>query len=160
MRVDFHAETLRLFFSRGAEESEGHPTETANVCRDRLLNQARPAQVRILEQYGEARHGEAHLVPQCVCGSNLVHVSYEERLRRCLILRIPGIQNDNPQFEDTVASLLASNKPCFHCDLCGEYRRSGSVWTCENDNNTILHTNAYDVCEECFARYVYSKSGR
>lgn len=171
VRVDFHAEDLSLSFSKDTEDSDEHPAEPANVRRSRLLEQARPAQVRILEQYGgvrpflrladepdpetfEERVAEAALdPPQCVCGSSLIYVSYEERLRRCLLLRWPSVQSGTPQFENLLNNVLQSNDPCFYCDLCGEYWRSGRVWTCENGNNTILHTNAYDVCEICFARY-------
>merc|ERR1719465_38432 len=71
----------------------------------------------------------------------------------CLLLRWPSVQSGTPQFENLLNNFLQSNDPCFYCDLCGEYWRSGRVWTCENGNNTILHTNAYDVCEICFAQY-------
>lgn len=88
----------------------------------------------------------------CVCGAKLGHVSYRERLVRCLRMRTPPSLSF-ADFEATVERVLERREPCYFCDLCGESRAEGGVWTCENGNNTILHANAYDVCEKCFALY-------
>lgn len=90
--------------------------------------------------------------PPCVCGARLGRVSYRERLVRCLRMRMPATLS-MPDFEALVDRVLERREPCYFCDLCGESRAEGGVWTCENGNNTILHANAYDVCEKCFARH-------
>lgn len=151
---------------------------------DRLVQQARPAQQRLLRSYGAAHpelreaavaaaaarssaveaQGERRLEelcaaaasrapPPCVCGGCLGRVTYRERLVRCLRMRMPSVHLGMPEFDRFVDELIARGEPCYFCDVCGESKAAGAVWTCENGNNTVLHANAYDVCEKCFALY-------
>lgn len=159
-----------------------------------MVEQARPAQIHLLQQMGEMNPelraaavealrclracnkgreivqsqlaaaeqlledvsgaaARAPKQPPCVCGSRLMHVSYRERLVRYVVMRFPHQTASHPQLDDLVDRNLERGEPCYFCDLCGDSKAQGGVWTCENGNNTVLHANAYDVCENCFALY-------
>jgi len=182
VRVDFDAESGSLLFSR-VEESSIDPAADPEVAyrsaRDRLIEQARPAQVRILQQYGVAhplspltrtlgidevtlavRCEQTRLelglaAPNCVCGGFLERVSRRERAGRICQWQVPQCPpRGSFEFERVVDLILARLGSPASCDLCGEPIES-AVWTCENGDDTILHTNAYDVCDGCFIRYCY-----
>jgi len=155
--------------------------------RDRLIQQARPAQVQILQRYGSARPSLQRAVaecdgavakaprlaqdalevalaeqcalaalapPKCVCGGLLERLSNDERVRRVFRRHLPHVEDGTPQFELFVARLLDEGISVCSCDLCfTEIKPPGKVWTCENGSRTILHANAYDVCEACFLRH-------
>jgi hypothetical protein len=99
-------------------------------------------------------HGDCKsLVPHCVCGAPLEHVSQRARIIRMLEDTDPGWRSRvtgpvDTFFERLVASALVS------CDLCDEdVTQSAAVWTCKNGPHTVLHPAAYDVCERCFEKY-------
>lgn len=173
---------------------------------ERLVEQARPAQIRLLRQVGDAdpglrsaaagavkaretlalsavaewssggearrrelrgeqvrvegllnsvsgRAAEAPKQPACVCGNQLAHVSYRERVRRYMRMRLPSLAAGSSELDRQVDAHLERGEACYYCDICGESRAEGGVWTCESGNSTVLHANAYDVCEFCFAVY-------
>jgi len=89
--------------------------------------------------------------PPCVCGARLIHVSYRERLARYMTMRLPNLAGAPEELERVVEMSLMHDESCYYCDICGGSQADGGVWTCENGNHTVLHANAYDVCERCFA---------
>jgi len=196
VRIDYDADAGRLLFSREqveerplpevAEHFRGSEPGVPRVmsperrerkrARLRLIEQARPAQIRILKEFGLAnnpafyaqcddleRFAEVACLerPRCVCGGQLEHVSYRERVGRvCLrqMSRCPAV--GSVEFEQLLDCILATrdaDKSCCSCDLCG---RSIQVacWTCANGSNTILHASAYDVCADCFALHCFGVS--
>lgn len=89
------------------------------------------------------------VLPRCICGSSLHHVSVQERVRAFVTEEAPV-----PPPHHFVDRLLA-NPPIF-CDICDRrLSASSGVWTCENGGRTVLHAAAYDVCEACFAFHVH-----
>jgi len=226
VRVDFDAESARLLFSPQPQEEEedemeegdypmddgggereemqddhaahrsGHRRALRN--RNRLIEQARPAQVRILERYGLAyplppRRQEEQVPPQpqeqrelpsvaasgtaaawsaeaaaaaveastapppqCVCGGVLERVSSHERARRLCVRLVPQCPPGSPYFERIVEHINSRGQSFIHCDLCRQaVPCSHAVWTCTSGNSTILHANAYDVCDPCFVRHAH-----
>jgi len=88
-------------------------------------------------------------LPRCVCGSQLHHVTVEERVRAFVTEEAPV-----PPPHHFVERLLAS--PPIFCDICDRrLSPTTGVWTCENGGRTVLHAAAYDVCEACFAFHVH-----
>lgn len=175
VRVDFDAESRRMVFSREQEEiPEDGWARHAQTAQDRRTAQARPAQISILQQYG-AEHDAlwyagvgkidpvkaiSHLAttvsaPKCVCGCSLKYMSLNERVRDFYQRILPEhISRDSLQFESIIRNHRSN---AITCDLCSDFvPTTASVWTCENRENTILHTNSYDVCDGCFARYIRS----
>eukprot|EP00747_Dinoflagellata_sp_TGD_P222784 gnl/TRDRNA2_/TRDRNA2_94469_c0_seq1.p1 gnl/TRDRNA2_/TRDRNA2_94469_c0~~gnl/TRDRNA2_/TRDRNA2_94469_c0_seq1.p1 ORF type:complete len:335 (+),score=55.68 gnl/TRDRNA2_/TRDRNA2_94469_c0_seq1:67-1071(+) len=188
IRVDYDADTGRLLFSQARlqdrsedksgeimqeedEEAEddglSRVQETFSQMRNRLIEQAWPAQIRILKQYGElqrisaAEGGSASStapMPKCVCGGFLEKVSCKERIRRFCVVRLPQLPPGSEAFERAVEAIAASGRATYFCDLCSEsIRPLGEVWTCENADRTILHSNAYDICEACFAKHAFGE---
>ncbi|CAE8595194.1 unnamed protein product [Polarella glacialis] len=208
VRVDYDAETGCLVFSREvprdeqADEEdaglEGEPIRrnrmrrmmtshsTALEDRRRISAQTRPAQLRLLREFGAANplpQPEASIEsgiqapamtfqaaaaiaacaaavrPQCVCRSQLERVSGLERTKRLCQRHLP-YPPDHPEFERILSSFMERPNESLpvQCDLCGESLAFGTpgIWTCERGNSTILHASAYDVCESCLVRYAYN----
>merc|ERR1712154_172541 len=149
-------------------------------ARNRLIDQARPAQIRILHSFGasntqllqSSRSSEEEVsqfagrlvqdgqasAPLCVCGSALERVTSHERARRTIQRLAPWCPLDSQEFTRLVQHITGS-EAFISCDLCrSSVPPTSDVWTCANGNRTILHANAYDVCENCFARYVLASS--
>eukprot|EP00929_Paragymnodinium_shiwhaense_P107419 TRINITY_DN73511_c0_g1_i2.p1 TRINITY_DN73511_c0_g1~~TRINITY_DN73511_c0_g1_i2.p1 ORF type:complete len:293 (+),score=41.56 TRINITY_DN73511_c0_g1_i2:45-881(+) len=161
MFVNFNAASGRLMF----EKSDGTPDPK---MRDRLYEQARPRQVRLLQQHGEQHlaapgglGGASQVGPSCVCGSRLVSCSTRDRLI-CLLLQIgPGelaaaAEKVTPRVEARLEAIMERDKMPMLCDICDKEFKPGSrTWTCENGHKTILHGLAYDVCEACFMKHVH-----
>jgi len=199
--VDFDSEALlgvgRLLFSREApvDLTDSAACEEARQQRQRetLLEQARPAQRRLLQQYGRERgahlqsaallaradadalsspggHAQSReeagkriaeaicafeVAPRCVCGDVFRRVSLRERAGRICQRSVPRCPPPGTQeFERVVDFILTTYGPPSSCDLCGE-QMDDFVWTCESGHDTILHTNAYDVCDTCLVRHTY-----
>lgn len=94
-------------------------------------------------------------VPKCVCGSSLQRLTGADRAIRALERHCPGIAPGSAQFQMVFNSLTANGDAGIVCDLCDTHcALKDMVWTCENGNDTILHANAYDVCDLCFVRHV------
>lgn len=90
--------------------------------------------------------------PQCVCGELLERVSARERAQRWCSMCRPDVLPGSEAFERLLESVERSG--ASFCDVCGEKVEPGfDHWTCRNGNKTIIHTNAYDVCDGCFVRY-------
>merc|ERR1712039_762594 len=79
-------------------------------------------------------------------------VSSRERARRWCQMQEPGVTPQSPLYEQLLESIMAQG--ASYCDLCyGEVLPGSAVWTCSNGNRTILHANAFDVCDSCFVRF-------
>lgn len=196
VRADFDAERCQLRFSRDdvavglgncglqrdgpAPELQATTSFRALQARRRLVEQAQPAQIRLLRDYGLAHPlSEQHTAPlqlvascaqacaagnrpwpRCVCGSQLERVDGRERMRQVLRRQFPMLPEGLPDFERLLANAYqdACAFRCMaECDLCGtRVPPEQCVWTCSNGDSTILHTNAYDVCDSCFARHGYN----
>lgn len=163
VRADYDAATFRLKFSRVDEEDavvacmdhdldedvEDQPAQSAPLVeRERLRAQALPAQRELLRRYGRGRCRNGATVP-CVCGDSLVLVTGLQRLRYfCQRLRSTS---SGAQLDWLVERVSASGESVCSCDLCGaSLPPNSAVWTCLNGNQTIVHANAYDICEGCF----------
>jgi len=146
VHVDFDADEGRLVFS---PDQARDSRRSATI--DRLIEQARPAQVKILQQFGKSR---GHAVPKCVCGSHLQQVSGRERFIRHY--ESLGIKRDSPVAQARLEALVDSDS--LTCDVCDVECKVGewpwTVWTCENGYRTIMHSTAYDVCDRCFQFHV------
>uniref|UniRef100_A0A7S2GV45 RING-type domain-containing protein n=1 Tax=Alexandrium andersonii TaxID=327968 RepID=A0A7S2GV45_9DINO len=187
VRVDFDADTGRLIFSKDSEPEL--PPGARECALSRLGEQARPAQERLLRQYGDSLPAdfkrtreslramsdmkdeagalrvrscaesfasrcmeEAPEPPQCVCGQRLERISCSERAVRYCQMLVPHVSPGTEAF-DRVLQKVAATGPAY-CDLCQEgIPPGGAVWTCELGNRTILHANAFDICDSCFARH-------
>jgi len=187
VRVDFDADTGRLLFSKDREPEL--PPGARECALSRLGEQARPAQERLLRQYGESlpadfkrtrdaikaiantgdeaatTRGRASAVKfasrcmeeaptpaKCVCGKRLERISCSERAVRYCQMLVPHVAPGTEAF-DRVLQKVAATGPAY-CDLCQEgISAGGAVWTCEIGNRTILHANAFDICDPCFARH-------
>lgn len=191
VRVDFNADTGRLLFSKDTEPEL--PPGARECALSRLGEQARPAQEKLLRQFGESLPAdfknmresikallnprdeavsleaverghenaeafaariseEAPKQPRCVCGKRLERISCAERAVRYCQMLVPHVAPGTEAF-DRVLQKVASTGPAY-CDLCQEgIAPGGAVWTCEDGNRTILHANAFDICDHCFARH-------
>lgn len=152
LRVDFDPEARSLVFSREAECST--PLED---WRGRLYKKAKPVQIQLLQDMGKAITAAPSAAPQCVeprcvCGAMLERVDRRARILRMLEDTEPAWRSRVVAADRLVKSLSCSS--LITCDLCDEVAtRTGYVWTCKNGPHTVLHPAAYDVCEQCFARY-------
>lgn len=104
---------------------------------------------------GNAFVASSREAPKCVCGSYLKRVSGRERA--CMCLR--GLSPDSPHFEEAFSRVTMGNSSGCFCDLCTDnVPLSCHVWTCENENSTVLHATSYDVCDGCFFRFTCGAS--
>merc|ERR1712083_145155 len=79
-------------------------------------------------------------------------VSALERAERWCLMCEPNVRPGTEAFERLRASVAQSGSS--FCDLCSESISPGSEhWTCPNGNKTIMHTNAFDMCDICFVRH-------
>lgn len=111
---------------------------------------------RLAHVLGSAFVTASREAPKCVCGSFLKRVSGRERA--CMCLR--GLSPGSPGFEEAFNRVtMGDSSGCF-CDLCTEnVPLSSYVWTCENENSTVLHATSYDVCDGCFLRFTCGAAG-
>lgn len=86
--------------------------------------------------------------PMCMCGASLERVSGRERAFRWCRMVAPHVQSGSPAFEELLKSARS------YCDLCDEtIDVCEDLWTCQNGDQTILHANAFDICDTCFSSY-------
>jgi len=179
IHVDYDAEKLQLIFGKADRQEVPHQRSAQHLFQHqhRLAAQAMPAQIRFLQEFGEqlpvdiretslcvssgssdavsslgARCAEAASTgPSCVCGVMLERVSGLERARRWCTMNAPHVAVDSITFNHIVEEMLSQS--ASYCDLCDEHLPpGGAVWTCQNGNRTILHANAFDVCDLCLVR--------
>jgi len=176
--IDFVAETGSLVFSKQEKgTSQRH-------WRSRLYGKAKPVQIRLLKNYGSAVQYDAvvpkectedHSLmctskspeaesqfankPLCVCGASLERVSSKARIMRMLEYIEADWRSRVSEADQLVDSLVRSS--LITCDLCDRVAtRTGSLWTCVNGPHTVLHPEAYEVCESCFSKYAGASSQR
>lgn len=180
VQVDFDAERNCLLFSRqvqDVEEREGSMSAfwarstRANHTRERIIEQVRPAQIRNLQRFGakQALLGTKvlalapQLAPKCVCGGSFFKQSVLDRARKYLRRSIPedhDVLGRPLMFETFVRQNLDAGRVTFTCDVCGKFLETdGMVWTCENDDRTILHSTTYDICGDCVDRVTSDRDG-
>lgn len=171
VQVDFEAETGRLVFTRTLRATSVGET-------DWIHQQARPAQIRILADYG-AEHrladpvastwkwakasmsslfgGEGIPPPKCICRGSLIKLTgLDCYLRYCQRLQ-PDLSPDSREFERFAMRILhaaeESEARRITCDMCSGGiwpTEVQSAWWCENGNGTILHSRGYYICNYCF----------
>jgi hypothetical protein len=126
-----------------ADESESQAAEHSSRSSSPPSSSASSSDINEEEQI---------MMPRCICGSSLRHISVPDRVRAFVNEDVA-----TPAPPSMVERLLAS--PPIFCDICD--RRLGPsnwVWTCENGRRTVLHAAAYDVCEACFEFHVHGDS--
>lgn len=138
VRVDLEPGDSPQCVMRFSREARDPDTIFRDYEHQRLAEQAKPVQVKLLHSFGERIGGDgptdAALLdkgPPCVCGNWLKGVKLSTRLM---------------QRTEQAYSII--------CDLCEHTIRSGSTWTCQNGYGTVVHPASYDVCDMCLARYV------
>jgi len=161
--------------------------EQLRMHQHRLAQQAKPVQLRLLREYGASSSSALELqqsgfgwedaaeisaedafeisarcaknvqvAPRCVCGMVLELVSGRERAIRCCRMMWPDVPQGSTLFE----SLVSKSEPYAYCDLCTQsVPHRSAVWTCQNDNRTILHANAFDICLQCFVSFAFGARG-
>jgi hypothetical protein len=109
----------------------------------------RPDSPDILELGGGSTNS---LCLRCVCGGNMKRLSGRARCRQ-LISGI-GQQLEPQQLEFWLDQLMRAGSRMVVCDLCDEHLSPDApVYTCGNEDSTILHPTTYDCCESCYVRY-------
>lgn len=180
LRVDFDADQCCLVFSAIPAEERAEPIgrRYENLVRyqDRLAVQARPVQLRLLRECGAALpshlrrpalHGDSELsdvaelsarcaaleaAPRCVCGMTIRRVSGRERASRFFRMHNPDIPHDSAECERFLEQ--ADQLNLAYCDICNaSVPPNTPVWICQQENRTILHANAFDICDACFVQY-------
>jgi len=180
-RTDFDPDSGCLVFSREREPVatvEDLPPEVARQARQRnalaivsrLVQQTRPFQIKQLANYGSAhpiiQQSSCELdgvtlaaqcmasgldAPLCVCGGPLERISMWERTRRLIVTRGGSA---GPQLERLVEDAISKGQLLFECDICSKrISLTSAAWTCGNGSSTILHANAWDICDECFIKH-------
>lgn len=166
IRVDFDPHCQWLKFTKQESSEQDHE------MRQRLQEQTKPFQIRLLEQFGSSMSGcdpscddtTQSLGPFCVCGCRLVCITVRERVLG-FVAECLGVARADAEKHDRVTELTAKFLNGFHevpitCDICqslsGPKRldADGRVWTCQGGNTTLLHGRSYDVCEACYERHV------
>jgi len=95
---------------------------------------------------------EAVIPPQCICGMQFERVSSRERAVRWCQMNRPDLSPESQMYKDTLETLLEQSSS--YCDLCDQSIPPGAdLWTCKNGNSTILHSNAFDVCDRCLVSH-------
>merc|ERR1712007_230037 len=57
-----------------------------------------------------------------------------------------------------VLQQITRNGIVANCDLCSKPMTfTSGMWTCRNDDLTILHATSWDVCDRCFAMVACSR---
>lgn len=175
VQVDFDAERGLIFSC---------PDESDQFDPNKLYRQAQDAQCLLLRQYGadsralqclgavyEGAHSAKRQSPSCVCGGKLRRVGLHERLELLLERLLPTNVDEvsRQRCLDNMASSVEVGVSPIRCDLCwchvgsvtgGRPRgqSASGMWTCTNFEQTILHSAAYDICDECFNAEVHGSA--
>lgn len=174
VQVDFDAERSCLVFSRQVQDVEEELDDSrskhwalctrARRTREKIIEQVRPAQIRNLQAFGakqallgtESLALEPQPVPKCVCGSSFFKQSVLDRARNYMRRSVPEghpVMQRPLMLETFVRQNLDAGRVSFTCDVCSKVLEpDGMLWTCENDDRTILHSTTYDICSDCFNR--------
>jgi len=193
VRVDFDAESCQLVFSPAQEmddasssddnpdddddddNTEDEDDQFGNVgklerrkrrARRRLIRQACPAQIKLIQQHGasilaqtnggvkETTQQAVAAIP-CVCGGTIERISVRERIFRFVHRRLPALCPTSEDLDSVIRYFMRQEQPFASCDICGADvdTSSHTIWTCTAGSCTVLHSNAYDVCEGCVSRY-------
>lgn len=177
VRADFDPMKESLVFTRDADmrlSGDACQSRVASHQRD-LAAKALPVQIRLLRRFGQAlphhllvspsesakldpsTHAELCATavserPLCICGSFLHRLSAEQRAHLWCRMRAPDLNPDSPQFAQLLLS--AQSTGSSYCDLCDTCTPPhSSVWTCSNGDRTIMHANAFDICDACFVKH-------
>jgi hypothetical protein len=187
VQVDYSVEIEGLVFSLGTSETNGACTarsffstmQSLALHQQRLAEQARPAQLKLLRRFGDSLpeelqaeklvggesadsidfHGlanrfaeEAATSPDCICGMQFERVSSHERAVRWCQMNLPDLSPGSQVYQELLRMLSAQSSS--YCDLCNESIPAGAdLWTCQNGNSTILHSNAFDFCDRCLVSH-------
>lgn len=184
VRVDFDAEKGRLVFQRETDEDVlgGDPRAVHETTLTRLLNQARPAQIKTLVAYGETQLRPILESPHAVLeeftvGDLKEHISKlggdssscieKQDLVTCLLAAAGGPEN-LALYLASVDSVVTEAPKCncggalkrkfysrgtsYICDICN-HRIVAQAWGCEKGTLTIFHATEYDVCDKCFLKH-------
>lgn len=143
VRVDFDHQQRKLTFSKLP------PGELDMGMRNRLYDQARPLQVRLLREFDQSRG------PECVCGSRLLQQSFHKRVWAYVAWKFETdlqTAEGHSHCQAYAEQLLAGSRNVpIYCDSCDKpMEADANVWTCEQASETLLHGLAYDVCTSCF----------
>eukprot|EP00931_Biecheleriopsis_adriatica_P014481 TRINITY_DN11630_c0_g1_i3.p1 TRINITY_DN11630_c0_g1~~TRINITY_DN11630_c0_g1_i3.p1 ORF type:complete len:246 (-),score=45.37 TRINITY_DN11630_c0_g1_i3:83-820(-) len=172
VRVDFDPEKGALAFTLESRQAASICVQTdvmslehLRIYQQRLTNQAKPVQLRLLQEHFSAlpealqqqsdaaamaaQPDQVHAQPKCVCGWSLEWVSSHERARRFCQMVSPQLEPGSLSFEHLLAEL--SRDGCSYCDLCDSHIGPDTfLLTCKNGNRSLIHSNAFDICAECF----------
>lgn len=168
MQVEFNPSSGQLTFSRSSSGlgagATGSEARFGRDWRRRLYEQAKPLQIRLLQEHGASVSAAGAAVPiidavaaseaaperpKCVCGSRLAHTSVRDRVMMFIREEAPV-----PVTRGEMQQLVA--RPPIMCDICSrQVSASDSLWTCENGRRTVLHAVAYDVCHSCFSYHAF-----
>lgn len=181
VRVDFDPSKERLVFTRD-DETNLESRCSSSACQMRIANhqkrlamQAQPVLIQHLRRFGQAlpphllvshsddtelepsTHAEICAIaasgfPRCICGASLQRLSAEQRASLWCRQRVPELRTDSPRFAQLL--LRAQDVGISYCDMCDASTPPGrSVWTCSNGDRTIMHANAFDICDACFVKH-------
>mmetsp|Transcript_42884 Transcript_42884/g.124695 ORF Transcript_42884/g.124695 Transcript_42884/m.124695 type:complete len:342 (-) Transcript_42884:296-1321(-) len=175
LRVEFDADAGGLTFSLGVESAP----DDLRAC---LYSKAQPVQIQVLQRFGchiaerivcdgspsnlsaqaehdgldhggAVRNSEPQPRPACFCGAELERISARERNERMMREADPSFAS-RPEIVQARALERLSACSLVSCDLCGQGATgTGSCWTCKRGQFTMLHPDAYDICEACFDLY-------
>eukprot|EP00931_Biecheleriopsis_adriatica_P107832 TRINITY_DN82168_c0_g1_i1.p1 TRINITY_DN82168_c0_g1~~TRINITY_DN82168_c0_g1_i1.p1 ORF type:complete len:278 (-),score=44.30 TRINITY_DN82168_c0_g1_i1:23-856(-) len=188
VRVDFDAVSNCLVFSCEEDVPPATELRTGRViqslalktraveARTRISTQARPVQLRLLQEFGAGNPlpdipagqpstgsmraaaavnlATTAMGPRCVCQGRLERVSGLERAERLCRRNLPC---PSRMFDSAMEHIVQAREIPVQCDLCsGPMLALDSwVWTCDKGNSTVFHASAYDVCDQCFLIHAY-----
>lgn len=182
MQVEFNPSSGQLTFSRSPAGDAGSEARRGQDWRRRLYEQAKPLQIRLLQEHGAAASaaGAAPLpavssaaaeppAPGAASPSATAVVASDaapwppncvcgSRLAhtsvRDRVMTFIREEAPVPPTRSEMQQLL--KRPPIMCDICGrQVSASESLWTCENGRRTVLHAVAYDVCHACFCYHAF-----
>jgi len=170
VRVDFDPDSSIPSFTQDHEDMD------PNNMRQRIAEQMRPVQIRLLKAYGAAHPlehdsdreedlsealskalvaasctgGDKTEGAPCVCGSCLKRVSLAER-KDLLNLQIQAWQDS----QDFRPFLVDAQVVCDLCDGPTSADGQQASWVCVNGDGTIKHATFYDICDRCVVLHAW-----
>jgi hypothetical protein len=171
VHADFDVASCSLVFSLANETQK---RETVHGMVRRLLRKSIPAQVRLLQSFGEARQAKEFVEnpPDALAAlpaDKLERIAKEAGSEASSMISA-GIDNPKGLWADLAACddqpptcvcgcalhrVNGKDRGCRNviCDLCEdriELTPHKMIWTCKNKADTVLHAKSYDLCERCF----------